>query len=509
MRFKFKLVSSFVVLAFVVTLLGVPIAYAQSAKDASWSVSITYQNVGSAEATINLAFYEEGSNTPINVDPGNLAAGAGASYYIGKVSGMSDGWRGAAVMSSDQPLLATVVQFSADSGFKMRLLSNGFSSSDASEQYLIPTALLNKWNRTTIFSIQNVQNEAIDATVKFYDDTGALAATKVHTIPANSAKYIDMSKTADTGLAASTTVFNGSAIVSAVLQGTSTTAKVVAAATEYYTDRPVATNFEGVPLSQAATTVYMATGLCESFNLDTFYAVQNASLTDNAYIEVTYRDKNGSQVATDGRYLIGPGQKKSIRTCAPSDSTNMSGFSGSAVITSYNADTGSTAGASLVVMGKAQNSINAGSPDKEYVFTAFLGQGSGTSKLALPYIRWATDSDYTAASNTGGRQRAYVAIQNLENSQIKVNVTYIDKDGNTEGSETLTIPAYAKGNSNANAAGALGSDGQFGYYGTPVTSYGGAVIVEAHTDNPTAKFIAIVRVQHPGAGEDYNGISTN
>jgi hypothetical protein len=368
--------------------------------------------------------------------------------------------------------------------------------------------LLNQWNRTTVFSVQNVQDESIDATINLYDSSGNLAASPTHTIPGNSTKYIDMSEPSDTGLPASTTDFNGSAIVTAVLSSDgSTSAKVVAAANEYYTDRPVATSFEGVPLSRASTAAYMATGLCENFGLDTFYAVQNASLTDDAYIKVTYRNKAGDVVAEDGRYKIGPGQKKSIRTCEPNDGTDMNEFTGSAVIESFASNTGNTAGAPLVVMGKAQNSLDAGKADTENVFTAFLGHGSGTSKLALPFVRWATESDFTAADNAGGRQRAYVAVQNLENSEIKVNVIYNDKDGNEEGRETLTLAGYAKGNSNANKAGALGSDGQFGYYGRPVTSYGGAVTVEAHSDNPDADFIAIVRVQHPGAGEDYNGIN--
>lgn len=497
-----------------VLVLGVVGVQAQSAKNASWVVSVTYQNVGTGPATINVNFYPEGDGNPISFDPlsivdgeTTLAAGAGKSFYIGRVSGLADGFNGSAVVSSTQPLVVSVVQFSNDSGVNMRLLSNGFDSDAASSQYLIATALLNKFNRTTVFSIQNTEAEPIVATVKLYDadDNGNLASTKDFTIPGGSTKYIDMSNPADTGLSASTTVFNGSAIVTAVLSSDgSTPGKVVAAANEYYTNRPVAASFEGIPLAQAASTIYMGTGVCENFNLDTYYAVQNASLTDNAFVEVVYRDTTGAVVATDGRYEIGPGQKVSIKTCEPSDGTNMAGFSGSAVINSYDADTGTTAGAPIVAIGKAQNSINAGSADKADVFTAFLGQSAGSSKVALPYVRWATDADFSSTSD-GSRQRSFLAIQNLENSEIKVVVSYRDKDGNETGSQTLTIPAYAKANSNANSAGAL-TDGQFGYYGTPVTSYGGAVVITAHPDNPSAKFLAINRTQHSGAGEDYNAI---
>ncbi len=75
-----------------------------------------------------------------------------------------------------------------------------------------------------------------------------------------------------------------------------------------------------------------------SVGLDTYYAVQNASLTESAYIEVVYRDTNGATVATDGRYLIGPGGKRSIVTCAPSDGTDMTNFTGSAVISGQRSD---------------------------------------------------------------------------------------------------------------------------------------------------------------------------
>ncbi|MGB0383969.1 MAG: hypothetical protein ACPGWR_04015 [Ardenticatenaceae bacterium] len=507
MRTIITKLSAILLMALVAALVGmsqVSVTHAQSAKNASWAVSVTYQNVGNAPAAVGMNFYPELNGTPISFNPlgdgATLAAGAGESFFIGRVSGINAGFRGSAVMSADQPMVATVVQFSQDSGMKMRLLSNGFQASDGSEQYLIATTLLDTFGRTTVFSVQNTESVAIDATIKFIDaSNGSQAASVTHTIPAQSSKYIDLSNPADTGLPASTTSFNGSAVISAVQQGTTNAAKVVAAASEYYLNRPLASNFEGVPLSQASNTIYMGSAVCERFGIDTFYAVQNASLTDSASITVEYRETNGTVKTSDGPYDIGPGQKKSIRTCNPSSGVSMNNFTGSATITST--------GGAIVAIGKAQSSLNAPSgsvgPD---VVTAFLGQPSGASKLALPFVRWAPDNEYNGASNVGGRQRSFIAVQNLEATEIKVNVTYSDKDGVTQGSETLTIPAFAKQNSHASRANALGSDGQFGYYGTPINAFGGGATVEAHTDNPTAKFLAVVRVQHPGAGEDYNGM---
>lgn len=477
-----------------------------SARTISWVVSITYQNVDTVPGTVSVAFYPEGSTTPVVFDPlngGEIQPGAGASLYVGSVTGLSTGFVGSAVMLSNARLVATAVQFHQNTGtekVKMRILSNGFRAEDASNQYLIATALANTYQRTNVFSIQNVESETITATIKFYQSSnGALASTVAYDIPAQSTKYIEMDKTADTGLGS--TVFNGSAIVTAVLKSNpATNAKVVASVNEYYTTKDVASAFEGIPLSRASQTLYMATGLCEMYGLDSFYAVQNASLTDTTEITVTYYTTSGVEKAVDGPYTLGPGQKKSIITCSPSSGTDMTEFTGSAVITSTVSP--------VAAIGRAQLSILEPRPGQEDMFTAFLGEPQGYSKLALPFIRYANDTNYNAVSNLGGKQRAFLAIQNLESTSAKVDVEYYDKNGVKVATHTLTIASKAKANSNASMAGALGVSGmvagEFGYYLDG--SFGGAVIIRANSENPTAKFIAIARVQNPGAGEDYNAV---
>lgn len=503
MKSKSRVLALALVVALVFGVFGSVVAEA-SARTASWVVSVTYQNVGTGPAEVLVDFYAEGSGTPISFNPlgpgGTLGVGAGASFFIGSVSGLPTSFRGSAVMSSTEPLVATVVQSSQDPDFRVRMLSNGFSESDAASQYLVATTLANKFNRTTVFSVQNAAAAAIRATVRFYDadNNGNLAGQITHVIPAGSSKYIEMDTPATTGLPPATTVFNGSAIVTAVLDSDGTTpAKVVAAASELYTNKNIGANFEGMPLGRAANTIYMATALCKQFELDTAFAVQNASLVNNAQITVQYFNPDGSSKTTDGPYTIGPGQKKSIITCSPSSAVDMTGFTGSAKLTST--------GAPIVAIGKAAGTAGA-SPAKANVFTAFLGEPAGFSKIALPYVRWANDANF--AVSTGTRQRASLAIQNLETASVKVNVKYFGKAGGAPlATETLTIAGSAKGNSNPSSAGALGlagmNAGEFGYYTDG--SFGGAVIIEAHPDNPTAKFIAIARLAFPGYAEDYNG----
>lgn len=493
--------GAFIVLAALVFafVLGSASSVEAQARDANWVVSVTYQNVGDAPATLVVNFFEEGSTTPIPFDPldgGTLAAGAGRSFFIGNVANVPAGFQGNAVISSDQPLVSTVVQLSQDPGFRVRMLYNGFQASDADSTYFVATVLKNQFNVTSVFSIQNTEDETIDATITFVDSTNGSTLTPItHAIPAKSSKFIEMDDPADTGINANQ--FNGSAIIEAEKQSGGD-ANIVAAVSEYFTNKDIAADFEGLPLSRAANTIYMSTGLCEKFGSDTFYAVTNASLNQSATINVEYFNPDGTSKTTDGPYNIGAGQKKSIITCEPSSNANMSGFTGSAIITST--------GAPIVVIGKAQGSLGAPQPTTTDLFTAFLGEPGGSSELAIPYIRWANDANYNVNSNF---QRSFVAVQNLENVQIKVNANYYDKDGNLAGTHLLTIPASSKGNTDASLApGALGFgnmvDGSFGYYND--NTFGAGVVLTAHPDNPNAEFIAINRTAYPNVAEDANAV---
>lgn len=490
-------------------------AFAQIARSANWTVSITYQNIGAADTPVTLNLYPEGSATPITLGPSQLRnsnplkAGAATSFFVGSVNNPNFS-QGNGVMSSEQPVVATVVQFSPDPGMRMRLLYNGFSDSKSSEQYLVATTLLNRFGRTTVFSIQNTQSQAIDATVNFYNadqPSNTPASTKTFNIPGNSSKFIEMDNADDTGLG-NTAVFNGSAIVTAKIAGTNTNAEVVAAASEYYINSPVATNFEGQPVADAGNQINMATALCRRFGLDTFYAIQNASLTQATQITVKYYNLDGSPKATDGPRNIVAGGKFSASTCAPNDNTDMTGFTGSAVIEAV--------GAPIVAIGKAQGTLPTPPAEFADVLTAFLGEKTGASQLAFPFVRWASDIRFNDANNKGEQQRTYIAVQNIGTTTIPAGqlvVEYRDVNGVVLGTDTNEQPLAPKAKYNSDASLArnaqnqsiLGTSGmrpgEFGYYADG--NFGGGVVVKGPNGS---QLIAIARVQHPGAGEDYNGV---
>ena len=104
--------------------------------------SITYQNVSGAEADVSLNFYAENSGTPTSQSLGKLPANAGASFFVGNANGLSSGFKGSAVLSSSQKIIATMVQVPQGSAtVKNRPLSNGFDGVSGAANIRIPTEI--------------------------------------------------------------------------------------------------------------------------------------------------------------------------------------------------------------------------------------------------------------------------------------------------------------------------------------------------------------------------------
>lgn len=427
-----------------------------------FTTSVTYQNVGSGSATINLVFYSENSATPIPITLPELAPLAGTSIYVGSVGDIGDGFKGSAVLSSNQPLVSTLVQVpKAGSGVSVRPMSNGFTSGNG--YVLVPTVLKNKYDYNSIVSVQNVGSVPADYELIFVPVTGTPITVETQDVPVGATKYYD--------LGAMSTIpagFNGSLQVFATKDGTTDPALVVASAMELAISGIGAYAFEGA--TDFSTLVYMPSALCQKYNADSSYAVQN---TTAAPIDVTVTYSNGN---IDGPHTLAAGAKKSFLGCA----VNPIGFIGSATI---------TATGDIVAMGK----IYGGG-----LSTAFLGFSGGAAKVALPYVRWTT-----AHWDDGTRQRSYIAIQNVGSDLAagEVVVNYYNNLGVLVGTATMpAIPAGGKVNSTAETI-----SPEFGYNADG--TYGGSAIVQGPAGSELA---VIVRVQtKSGAlivGEDYSGI---
>lgn len=477
-------VAVLVAIALLITSFGIASAQ-QPAYNTSFVTSITYQNVGSGQATIQFQFYNEKTGTPITV-PRNLNAGASDSMFVGGLTGseaLPTNFLGSAVLGSNQPIVATLVQVPQSTTVRNRPLSNGFSN--ATPNVLLATVLKNQFNTTSKFSIQNADASNVDITVDIYQVGSAtpIATLTETNIPPGAAKYYDMGTIP--GLPSSV---NGSAVIRAVRSETNTPANIVGSVMELSVNSVQATAFEGV--SAGANTVYAATALCKLSGTlaSTSYAVQNVGSTPTN-VTVTYQPGGASETKQ-----IQPGAKTSFLAC----SVNSNNFTGAATFTSSSQP--------IVVIAKAFNTDTPGGR----LGTAFLGESQGADKLALPYVRYTSDANFA----TGTRQRAFIAIQNVGTSTVNnVVVSYRDKLGNVLGTHTISsIAPGAKANSNATLA--TGPDPakllEFGNpEANPGSGFGGGAIIEGP---PGSQLIAVVRIQtlDTSAGtsvaEDYNGI---
>ncbi len=468
------------------------LASAQVAYGTPFATSITYQNVGSAAAQVQFNFYNEKSNTSVAVVPDPLPPGAGTSLFVGSLTGdeaLPAGFKGSAVLSANQPIVATLVQIAQPSSttlVKNRPLSNGFSS--ASSSVLLATVLKNTFGYNSVFSIQNADpSNAVDLTLEFIPVSGAAINVTETNVPVGAAKYYDMGTLP--GIPAS---FNGSVRVTAVRSGTSTPANIVGSSIEQQTVGVGTYAFEGV--TEGATKVSVATALCNVFgDARTSYAVQNDGSAD-ASVTVTYKGVlNASQQAVEQSVsrTIAPGAKSSFVACdtVPND------FTGAATITGDQP---------LVVIAK----VFPGESAVNKLGTAWLGEAQGSSKLALPYVRYSNDADF----QSGKYQRAFIAIQNVGDTAVSgVTVEYRDKNGSLIGTHTLpTIQPGAKANTNATLA--SGNAQTLLNFGNPESNPGGGFGGGAIVQGPAgSQLIAVVRVQsQTEAGqvaEDYNGIA--
>ncbi|MBS3945675.1 MAG: hypothetical protein KGZ42_09280 [Melioribacter sp.] len=436
----------------------------------TFTTSVTYQNVGTGPASISILFYQEASGTPITINRPQLAPLAGTSIFVGSLTEISSGFKGSAVMQSDQPLVATLVQVPpTGSSVKVRPLSNGFSS--GASVVGIPTVLKNTFGTHSTVVVQNIDSVGADLTFTFTPVSGSPVVITHNNLPSGAAKYYDLGQLSQLG-----TSFNGALLVSSRETGTTNAGNIVATAMEMNITGNGAYAFEGT--AQSGNKIYMPSALCRftAAQQTTAYAVQNTSA---GIVNVTVMYSSGNN---DGPFPIPAGGKRSFDGCA----VNGTGFIGSATIEST--------GGNIVAVGKV---FGGG------LSTAFLGFTDGAPKIALPYVRY-TQSQWT----NGVRQRAFIAIQNVGTTNLatgQVTVKYYGKDGVLIGTHTLgAIAAGAKVNSNASNIGTAGNE--FGYYTDG--SFGGSAIIQGPVGS---KLAAVVRVQtyvsaSVSAGEDYTGI---
>lgn len=475
---KIRIITAITILALVLMAMP-PSAALAGAYETSFVTSITYQNADTTATTnLRIYFYDSPSDTtPTEIIRPNLNPGASTSLFIGGLSEISPGFRGTAVLASDKRMIATLVQLpqpnTVDNPVKNRPLSNGFAG--GSTNSLIASVLKNQFaaQQYTIFSVQNAGTSATDVAIKFYNTSNP--PVLVHTINTNlqpgAGYFVNTGDVAALGAG-----FNGSVVIE------STGGSIISSAMELDSNGVGAKAFEG--LGAGGTTFYMPSALCNYLvsgqQQNTFYAIQNTSLTQSTTVTVYY--SNGAQQSSP---TIGPGAKYSFTTCNATGMTQN--FAGAARVTSTNTP--------IIALGKA----NGGG-----LSTAYIGFSSGSARVGLPYVRWSETQFFT-----GVRQRTNIAIQNVGPATITgdIVVKYIDPTGAEVGRHTITADLLPEGKANSSPMAATPALPEFGYFAGGI---GGGVVIEGP---PGSQLVAVARVNSYvvlsglRAGEDYNGVA--
>jgi outer membrane biosynthesis protein TonB len=144
----------------------------------AWSSTVAVQNMGSADADINIAWYKNGaSSTCYNtVDTTPLAAGASRSYAAPS-SGCGSSWVGSAVVSSNQPVAAVAENL----GSLGQLLSDYLGgTAPSTEDIILPQTDNYPWD--PLVGISNAGSDVAHVVLTFLNNDGTVFTTTTRTI---------------------------------------------------------------------------------------------------------------------------------------------------------------------------------------------------------------------------------------------------------------------------------------------------------------------------------------
>lgn len=129
--------------------------------DAGDTTSILVYNLDYAGLTANIeiAYYDQ-DGVLVATDMGTIPPGGSASYYQGDNAGLPDGFRGSAVISSDQPVVALVGQQALDSSYY-----EGFS--EGVYDAVLPLVQKAYYGCDTEIAIQNTGVVSVDVNVAY------------------------------------------------------------------------------------------------------------------------------------------------------------------------------------------------------------------------------------------------------------------------------------------------------------------------------------------------------
>ncbi|MGC8959758.1 MAG: hypothetical protein ACP5OO_08210 [Chloroflexia bacterium] len=189
-------------LVFLVAVMTTSLVAAQGG--GAWDSSFTVVNLGTSEATVSVTFYDEagtahtppslGTSTGPISNPFPLASGASVEILLFQTSALPDG-RYSAVISADQPIAAIANLTNSISGTEPYFNGSYSGLEDVGQTIMYMPAITKGyygWN--SHLSMQNLTNDNMDITVKFYVENSNLVCHTEgpHTTPAYASWHVDV-----------------------------------------------------------------------------------------------------------------------------------------------------------------------------------------------------------------------------------------------------------------------------------------------------------------------------
>jgi hypothetical protein len=177
-------------------------ALAQGVTPGTGKTNVFMQNLGAADAQVNVTFYRQDTGDPdwTYTIPDPIPS-KGSRYLLYTQFGVGDNWAGAAELAATEPLAAIVNMFWDGSGSTSATAAT-YTGVDnpATEVYL--AGLAKSSVRQTRVSVQNTENTAANVALRFYDRSGTLTGTLNDNIPAKAEKTYVLDQIAQADFAA-------------------------------------------------------------------------------------------------------------------------------------------------------------------------------------------------------------------------------------------------------------------------------------------------------------------
>lgn len=259
------------------------------AQTVPFSSGFQVQNLASVGATISMAFYPEDSTSASDTVGATIPAN-GQVTYATLPSAVDAGFKGSAVISSDQRIAAIVNLISPNLN-NLSLGSSYVGVTGGSQSVSLPLLFKNSFDFNTFFSVQNVGQAATQVTVTYSGGGLNSPVTEQATIQPGAAHRFDQQSNPNLPNG-----FNGSAVV------TSTASDIAAVVTQWSSTTSLTYN----GFAAGTTDPFFPLVNANNAGFITGISLQNIG-TASTNVTVTYTPSSAGQTCTETKTIPAKG----------------------------------------------------------------------------------------------------------------------------------------------------------------------------------------------------------